>query len=300
MKSTFYLSFCFLLNFYFLNAEEVGSEKSSPSKEEMKPLKYETGMVVVNPRSVSVNLKKNNLITLKHLKSSLINYGMEDQYKSLMKSYIDATILLQKRKYKQSRRAFESNYQELNQAAKAVLAKNKNSYNGLFSEASQSVIQKKIESLPKDRFVAILQKKLRIATDISLKAQRAEENNKHISAIVNYKKAKYRLIRILQTIQKKEASSLPTLEKAKKKLFIEDDYVPAKYLKDFDDSRGMVYSKQIVKRHKKREYIKKGIRSKYGKHEFLQAKPLESKTEDLQPDKPTAPDSKEGDSVGGN
>lgn len=304
MKSQFLFLFIFISTFTAVFAEPKEAEdKQKPGKEDAPqekvetsaPLKYETGTVTIDPRRVSISLKRTNLQILKQLKSSLINSDLKENYQKLMKSYIDATILLQNRKYKKSRRAFESNHSELNQAAREVLKKNKDSYQELFSDVSQTVFARKVDSPRRDRFVALLERKLKIATNISLKAGKEEQKNDHLSAIQLYKKAKFRLIKILQAVKKKDTEGLSNLEKAKQGLLLEDDYVPQKYLKDYDDARGNIFVEKEKMREKRKTYVKKSIRYKYGELDFLKDTDSGKEAPEIDPTGPSAPGERETD-----
>ncbi|MCB1156420.1 MAG: hypothetical protein H7A25_22585 [Leptospiraceae bacterium] len=235
-----------------------------PENKEKKPLKYESGTVQVDPRSVSVNFKQNNLLILKKLKSSLLNFGMEEDYKNLMKSYIEATLLFQEKKYLESRRAFEGNYGELNEAAKKVIEKNKEVQDSLYKEVSSQVVELKIERDMGDAFTSSLEKNLSVATDLSMTAASEVSKEDFIEANEKYKRANYQLIRILYAINKDKNKNLKIAERVQKNLLIEEDYIPADKLKLYDEARNLIHEEREEIRKKEREAAKRGIEARYG------------------------------------
>lgn len=229
-----------------------------------KPLKHVDGSVVVDPRNVSINYKNANLATLKKLKNSLINFEMEEDYKKLMKSYIEATILLQERKYPEARKAFETNSDDLNSAAQKVIEKNKQAYDKLFKDTSQQVVEMKVEAAPGDNFVPSLEKNLAIATDTSLGANHSTNEGNYVEAVERHKKSNFLLIKILYAINKNKHKNLKIAERLQKNLLIEEDYIPNEYQKLYDDSRGLLFSEREEDRKKERERMKKSISTRYG------------------------------------
>ena len=275
----------FLLLFpFFVYSQEPAAGDVKPTDAakdpvtDAKPLKHESGSVSMDPRVISVNYKNSNLVILKRLKISLLNYEMEEDYKKLMKSYIDATILLQERKYPESRRAFENNSTELNDAAQKLFEKNKEAHDKLLKNTSEQIVEMKIDAEPGDTLVSILEKNIAQATDISLSANESISTKNYIDALEKLKRSNYTLLRIIASISKNKNKTLKVADRVQKKLLIDEDYIPAEYIKLYDDSRNLIFQEKEEERRKEREKSLKNISSRYGDMGLPEANPVEPKT----------------------
>lgn len=290
----FKLFFLLLLPLFVYSQEPTGDAKTAePTKEpatDSKPLKHESGSVSMDPRAISINYKNNNLIILKRLKVSLLNYEMEEDYKKLMKSYIDATILLQERKYPEARRAFEGNATELNEAAQKLFEKNKEVHDKLLKNTSEQIIEMKIDAEPGDTLVSILEKNIAQATDISLSANESISTKNYIEALEKLKRSNYTLLRIIASISKNKNKTLKIADRVQKKLLIDEDYIPTEYIKLYDDSRNLIFQEEEEERRKEREKTLKNISSRYGDMGLPDTNTVEPKTSPE--DKPVDADTK--------
>lgn len=238
--------------------------KTTGEKEEAKPLKMETGTVTVDPQIVSSDYKKTNLKHLKRLKSSFMNFEMDEKFNAIMKNYVDASIKFQEKNYIASRRIFEQNFNELNTEAQTFSKKYTDIYNKLYADASFQLVDLKVNSDTDDSIYPVLEKQLMIANEFSTTAQLLAAKNNNIDALYEHKNALQSLFKIYYTISKHKNKNLKLAERVSKNLLLDDDYIPKEYLKEYDDSLGLVYAVREKEREKEREQIKKGLTNKYG------------------------------------
>lgn len=270
------------------------SATPAPAKDaktaEDKPLPMETGTVVVDPQLVSSDYKNSILKHLKKLKSSFLNYGMKEQFDGLMKSYVDASITYQEKKYINARRKFEQNNTQLNEQAKALTAKYEELYTKLYKDTSQVIIELKVNAEGEENLSPVLEKLLVNANEYYGNAQTQVAKESFPEAVYAYKNSIHNLIKVYYVVNKSTNKNLKLSEKMSKNLLIDEDYVPKDYLKDYDDSIYHVYEVREKEREKEREVVKKGISSKFGD---LKVDPAKEPAKDAKnaPDK--KPESKE-------
>lgn len=239
--------------------------KTTPEKkEEGKPLKMETGTVVLDPQVVSADYKRNNLKHLKKMKSSFLNYEAEPKFNTIMKNYVDASIKFQEKNYIASRRIFEQNYAELNTEAQGFSKKYSETYSKLYADASFQLVDLKVNSDSEESIYPVLEKQLMIANEFTAAAQVLTAKGNNIDALYEHKNALQSLFKIYYTINKHKNKNLKLAERVSKNLLLDDDYIPKEYLKEYDDSLGLVFSVREKEREKEREQIKKGLTNKYG------------------------------------
>jgi len=244
------------------NAPETS--KTAGEKKEEKPLKMETGTVTVDPQVVSSDYKKTNLKHLKRLKSSFMNFEMDEKFNTIMKNYVDASIKFQEKNYIASRRIFEQNFNELNTEAQTFSKKYTDIYNKLYADASFQLVDLKVNSDTDDSIYPVLEKQLMIANEFSTTAQLLAAKNNNIDALYEYKNALQSLFKIYYTISKHKNKNLKLAERVSKNLLLDDDYIPKEYLKEYDDSLGLVFAVREKERDRERDQIKKGLTNKYG------------------------------------
>ncbi|MBK8396792.1 MAG: hypothetical protein IPL26_16375 [Leptospiraceae bacterium] len=238
--------------------------KTPSEKKEEKPLKMETGTVTVDPQVVSSDYKRNNLRNLKKLKSSFMNYGTEEKFNSIMKNYVDASIKFQEKNYITSRRIFEQNHIDLTTEAETFSKTYLDTYNKLYADASFQLVDLKVNSDTDDSIYPVLEKQLVIANEFSTAAQILAAKKNYIDALYEQKNALQSLFKIYYTINKHKNKNLKLAERVGKNLLLDDDYIPKEYLKEYDDSLGLVYVIREKEREKEREQIKKSLTNKYG------------------------------------
>jgi len=265
--------FCFTLS--LLGQVSVKDAKNAPAatdpaktpaekKEEGKPLKMETGTVTVDPQIVSADYKRNNLKHLKKMKSSFLNFEADSKFNTIMKNYVDASIKFQEKNYITSRRIFEQNYLDLNTEAQTFSKKYADTYNKLYADASFQLVDLKVNSDTDDNIYPVLEKQLVIANEFTTSAQVFTAKSNHIDALYEHKNALQSLFKIYYTINKHKNKSLKLAERVNKNLLLDEDYIPKEYLKEYDDSLGLVFATREKEREKEREQIKKGLTNKYG------------------------------------
>ncbi|MBP7280962.1 MAG: hypothetical protein KBA66_05265 [Leptospiraceae bacterium] len=245
------------------NAPEP-TKTPTEKKEEGKPLKMETGTVTVDPQIVSSDYKRNNLKNLKRLKSSFLNYGTDEKFNAIMKNYVDGSIKFQEKNYITSRRIFEQNHLDLNTEAEVFSKKYVETYSKLYADASFQLVDLKVNSDTDDSIYPVLEKQLVIANEFSTGAQILAAKSNYIDALYEQKNALQSLFKIYYTINKHKNKNLKLAERIGKNLILDDDYIPKEYLKDYDDSLGLVFAAREKEREKEREQIKKSLTNKYG------------------------------------
>lgn len=269
MKKRIFLAF--ILTWFGLSAEQI--PQSNENKEEstkletkdssQKPRKYETGTLTVDAQAVSNNLKNQNLKALKKLKSSFHNFQKEEEFKKLSKSYMEGVILLQEKKYVESRRVLEVNNENINQAAKGLLDNYSKEYSKLFQETSSMVIEIKINS-ESPNAGSFSEKLIATAVEHQTIANQLMDKNNNTEAINRYKLALGNLIKVHYLNAKTSAKGYKLSDKLSKNLLIEDDFVPKNYLLLYDDSKDQIFNEKEKDRLKERENIKKTISAKFG------------------------------------
>jgi len=132
----------------------------------------------------------------------------------------------------------------------------------MYADFSYTVVDLKIKS--KGEPNGSYEKYLAVANELQSNANEQIEKGNFTDAVYSYKSAILNLIRIPYFINKNNNRNLKVAEKLTKNLLIEDDYIPKENLKDFDDSRELIFDEREKEREKEREAIKKGITSKLG------------------------------------
>lgn len=239
-------------------------KNTSEKKEEGKPVKMETGTVTLDPVTVSGDLQKSNLKSLKKMKSSFFNNGAEEKFKSLTKSYVDANIKYQERNFLTSRRLFEQNQKDINVEAENFSKKYFDLYGKLYTDASTQLVEFKINSEAENSINPSLEKYLVTANEFFTSAQTYASKKNHIDALTEYKSAILNVVKVFQTINKFKNKKLTTEERYQANLLLEEDFIPKDYLKDYDDANGKISTEAEKEREKEREQYKKNIVNKIG------------------------------------
>lgn len=193
-----------------------------------------------------------------------MNFEMDEKFNMIMKNYVDASIKFQEKNYIASRRIFEQNYNELNTEAQTFAKKYTDIYNKLYADASFQLVDLKVNSDTDDSIYPVLEKQLMIANEFSTTAQLLAAKNNNIDALYEYKNALQSLFKIYYTISKHKNKNLKLAERVSKNLLLDDDYIPKEYLKEYDDSLGLVFAVREKERDRERDQIKKGLTNKYG------------------------------------
>jgi hypothetical protein len=272
--------------FFFIFTQTWAQEKA-PTKDsaketkesESKPLKLESGTVVVDPQVVANTIKQTNIKHLKKLKSSFYNLGDEQKYNELMKSFVEASITLGEKNYQEARKKFEQNQQEMNEQSKNLLAKYKENFSKYYADYSYMVIDMKINGNANDLSNSSYEKMLAIANEHKKNAEDFESRGNHIEAIYSLKTGINQLIKIPYLINKTKNKGLKVNERITKGLLIEEDYIPKEALKDYDDSLYLVHVEREKEREKERENFKKNLQSKLGIEANENKQPENPKTE---------------------
>ncbi|MDX1959369.1 MAG: hypothetical protein SFU98_12400 [Leptospiraceae bacterium] len=231
-----------------------------------KPLKNEEGAVIVDPLEIAKNLRLVNLRHLKKLKSAFINSGMEDKYNALVKSYVDATVTLNERNYKEARRKFEQNSTEIGESVKPIIENYRKVYAKLYTDYSFVVVDSKINSTdPNELGNSSYEKLLAMANEFQRNSLEQLEKGSPIEAVYTFKQALFNLIKIPYFLAKNKNKNLKLSERIAQGLLIDEDYIPKDLLKDYDDTQYQIFTEREKEREKERENFKKGLSSKFGK-----------------------------------
>lgn len=244
-----------------LPTKESGQEKKEA---ESKPLKLESGTVVLDPQIVANNIKQTNIRHLKRLKSSFYNLGDEQKYNELMKSFVEASITLGEKNYLEARKKFEQNQAEMNEHSKNFLAKYKEIFSKYYSDYSYMVIDMKINGTASDLSNSSYEKMLATANEHKRNAEDLESRGNHVEAIYALKNGINQLIKIPYLINKNKNKNLKVNERIAKGFLIEEDFIPKEALKDYDDSLYLIHVEREKERERERENLKKSLQSKLG------------------------------------
>jgi hypothetical protein len=261
--------YCFLSFSVFAQAAKntaTPAGKDTPSKKEAegKPLKMESGTVMVDPQSVSSTIKQSNLRHLKKLKSSFYNQGEEQKFQELMKAYVEASITLGEKNFLEARRKFEQNQSDMNEQSKGLLEKYKASFTKYYADYSYAVVDMKINGSASDLSNSSYEKMLATANEFRRNAEEQESRGNVIDGIYSMKQAINQLIRIPYFINKNKNKNLKINERVANGFLIDEDFIPKEAIKDYDDSLYLIHADREKDREKERENIKKGIQSRLG------------------------------------
>ncbi len=253
----------FFISFHFLFVLVFAQEKTPSTKEvekESKPLKLESGTVVLDPQLVANNIKQTNIRHLKKLKSSFYNFGEEQKYNELMKSFVEASITLGEKNYLEARKKFEQNQSEMNEHSKNFLTKYKEVFTKYYSDYSYMVIDMKINGTANDLSNSSYEKMLATANEHKRNAEDLETRGNYVEAIYSLKNGINQLIKIPYLINKTKNKNLKINERIAKGFLIEEDFIPKEAIKDYDDCLYLIHTE----REKERENLKKSLQSKLG------------------------------------
>ncbi len=240
------------------------AKNPTEKKEEGRPVKMETGTVTLDPATVSGDLQKANLKSLKKMKSSFLNNAMEEKFKAITKGYVEANIKYQERNFLTSRRLFEQNQKDINLEAENFSKKYFDLYGKLYTDASTQLVDFKINSEAENSINPSLEKYLVTANEFFTSAQTYASKKNHIDALNEYKSAILNIVKVFQTINKFKNKKLTTEEKYQANLLLEEDFIPKEFIKDYDDASGKVSVEAEKEREKERDQAKKNIVNKIG------------------------------------
>lgn len=264
-----------------LSAQEKSPAKEQPKdkkESESKPLKLESGTVIVDPQFVANNIKQTNIKHLKKLKSSFYNLGDEQKYNDLMKSFVEASITLGEKNYLDARKKFEQNHADMNEHAKGFLTKYKEIFSKYYSDYSYLVIDMKVSGSASDLSNSSYEKMLATANEHKRNAEDLESRGNFVDAIYSLKSGINQLIKIPYLINKNKNKNLKVNEKIAKGLLLEEDFIPKEALKDYDDSLYLIHVEREKERERERENLKKSLQAKLGLN-TNESKPNETTTE---------------------
>jgi len=261
-------------------------EEKKDDHDKKAPMKHETGDIQMDPRDVAEGLRAANLRNLRKLKIPSANAGDPEKYKNLYLAYTEASTVFQERKFLDARRKFEENAKSIQGECRAIGEKYKSRYAKLASESSRISVEKKVnienETLSKDLVLA-LEKYVANGAEAGSYAEELLPTINSCDAIYFYKQAINNFIMVQYTLNRDKSRSLSVPEKLAKNLLIDDDYIPAEYLKDYDDSMDLVSATRDKGRERERELVKKMIENKHGENKTSPKNEQKKKTENAAP-----------------
>ncbi|MBE7412989.1 MAG: hypothetical protein L6Q54_03835 [Leptospiraceae bacterium] len=240
-------------------------EETKVNSADSKPMKHESGDVTINPYDVSEGFKQSNYRNLSKLKISMMNHGTTDKFNKLMVGYVDASSSFQERQFLAARKKFEQNAKEIKEECKSTSEKYKSTYSKLAKDASKLAIERKIN--PEAGSSANLSSVLETHMNNALQTGGIAEdllNYNPCDSISVYRNSIFQFLMIYYTINKDKNRYLTAKERLEKNLLIDDDYIPAEYIKDYDDSLESISVNREKAREKDREEVKKMISLRYG------------------------------------
>ncbi|MCE9500571.1 MAG: hypothetical protein K8R21_08745 [Leptospira sp.] len=245
--------------------EEKKEAKDDHDKK--SPMRYETGDIQVDPRDVAEGFRNSNLKNLRKLKVSAANVGDPERYKSLYIAYTDATTIFYERKFLDARRKFEENARAVKNECRTIGEKYKSRYSKLAAESSRLSVEKKVnfenEVLGKD-FAPVLEKLVASAAEAGSIAEGLLTARNSCDAIYFYRFAINNFIMVQYNVNREKNRNLSSADKVSKNLLLDDDYIPAEYLKDYDDSMELISANRDKEREREREIVRKMISDRKG------------------------------------
>ncbi len=247
---------------------ESSNEKKDQPKEQAtdsKPMKHESGDVTIDPTDASEGLKKSNYRNLSKLRVAMLNQGSAEKFNKLMTGYVDASASFQERQFLAARKKFEQNAREIKEECKAVTEKYKAVYSKLARDASKIAIERKMtpEEGSSTNLGSVLEAHMNNALQTGAVAEEFLTSNP-CDSISFYRNSVFHFLMIHHTINKDKNRYLSTKERLAKNLLIDDDYIPAEFIKDYDDSLEHISANRDKAREKDREEVKKMISIRYG------------------------------------
>lgn len=271
------LGFLFTL---FAQDKGVVREAEKEKKEsEQKPLKLESGTVIVDPQLVANTIRQTNIKHLKKLKSSFYNLGDEQKYNELMKSFVEASIALGEKNYQEARKKFEQNQAEMNEYSKNFLSKYKEIFSKYYSDYSYMVVDMKVSGAVSELSNSSYEKMLATANEHKRNAEDLESRGNVVDAIYSLKSGINQLIKIPYLINKNKNKNIKVNERIAKGLLIDEDFIPKEALRDYDDSLYLIHVEREKEREKERENLKRSLQTKLGLDTSEQQKTTEAVNE---------------------
>lgn len=223
-----------------------------------KPLKHESGDVVIIASDAADYYNRKNLQDLKKIQFSLTNQLGEEEYKKLLAGYISGQIAYNSRSYLESRRLFEQNHRNILVSTRKLIDFYKTRLNELAREAATVTVELDMSAGDyMDNYKNVMYNYSKSANSSQNEAEDLVQTGNLVDAVYYYKTAVLNFIKVIYYANKSKYQGMSPSVKAEKNIFIDDDYIPSKFYKDYDDSMNELFTKNELKRKRDREYAMK-------------------------------------------
>ncbi len=228
----------------------------------------------VDPKSRAYSLRKKSWVSLRYLRTSLLNFGKKTEWDGLLSEYSKAESSFQRGEWDSSGNQFQTVKTKLDQLAenqaKEVFAK---------SDALEKDIQPKIVDLKIDteaqgrQYVPVMEKHLQIYRDTWLAAKLERESGNQGQNLYFAKQGLLQLYKAKILLEKAKEGKLESEVKLSKNRVLETDYLSPEELKYWDDCVEVIHETEEKNRAKEKQAIRNVYESRKGKY------PGESKTQ---------------------
>lgn len=220
-------------------------------------LPYEEGDVTIRIQDSAVRLQAVALANIKTINPSLENDGKKDVAKGFLDSYLKASSLIQKNEFVQARRDLTTLNKKISEEVKAQGNKFKTNFEKYSNSINQEMLEMELQGSSKTINISSLKQ---ISTDATLNyrdgiRQTTAEN--HVEALLSFRESVKTILESKIFFEKEKTQNLSSKERFEKNLFLDVDYLPKEYVKDYDDACGKVSETEEKKREKEREDFRK-------------------------------------------
>ncbi|TGK07152.1 hypothetical protein EHO59_03325 [Leptospira semungkisensis] len=256
-----------------INASLFSQEASKPQTKEGQEAKPASNPNS-DPKSRAYSLRKKTWISLRYLRTSLLNFGKKADWDSSLSEYSKAESSFQRGEWDSAGNQFQVLKTKLDQIAETQAKDVFSRSEALEKDIQPKVVDMKLNTdAPGRQYIPVMEKHLQIYRDTWLAAKLERENGNQGQNLYLAKQGLLQLYKAKILMEKAKEGKLESEEKLSKNRVLETDYLSQEEVKYWDDCLEVLNEQEEKNRSKEKQAIRNVYQDRKGK------KPEESKNQ---------------------
>ncbi|TGK03139.1 hypothetical protein EHQ53_06740 [Leptospira langatensis] len=255
--------FCILFSSSLLSQE--GSQAQKKEGQESK-VASTTSNPNSDPKSRAYSLRKKSWISLRYLRTSLLNFGKKADWDSYLSDYSKAESSFQRGEWDSAGNQFQALKTKLDQSAEAQAKDVFSRSEALEKDIQPKVVDMKLDTdAPGRQYIPVMEKHLQIYRDTWLAAKLERENGNQGQNLYLAKQGLLQLYKAKILLEKAKEGKLESEEKLSKNKVLETDYLSPEEVKYWDDCLEVIHDQEEKNRAKEKQAIRNVYQDRKGK-----------------------------------
>ncbi|PKA18037.1 hypothetical protein [Leptospira haakeii] len=220
----------------------------------------------VDPKSRAYSLRKKSWISLRYLRTSLLNFGKKSDWDTCLADYSKAESSFQRGEWEPAGNQFQTLKTKLDQLAEAQAKEVFNRSDALEKDIQPKVVDLKLNTeAPGKQYIPVMEKHLQIYRDTWQAAKLEREIGNQGQNLYFAKQGLLQLYKAKILLEKSKEGKLESEEKLTKNKVLETDYLTPEEVKYWDDCLEVLNESEEKNRQKEKQAIISVYQSRTGK-----------------------------------